>query len=139
MKQFIRNCMLIIGLLGAQGASAAEPNLDVNTPAVVAIKASMQGRHSQLQHHYSTGAVGFTADGFIAIKDSSAVPLKDRGGLSALVAAENTDRANLYKEIATANGHPEWQGEIQNTFAGRWIDKAQVGWFYQKAGAWVKK
>jgi len=67
------------------------------------------------------------------------VPLKDRGGLSALVAAENADRANLYKEIAIANGHSEWQTEIQNTFAGRWIDKAQAGWFYQKSGAWIKK
>jgi hypothetical protein len=45
----------------------------------------------------------------------------------------------LYKEIAAGNGHPEWQNDIQNTFAGRWIDKAQAGWHYQSGGAWVKK
>lgn len=139
MKKLIAKFVLVLGIFSSFVAAAAEPNLDVNTPVASAIKSSMQVRHGQLQGHYSAGAVGFTGDGFIAIKDSSAVPLKDRGGLSALVAAENADRANLYKEIATANGHPEWQGEIQNTFAGRWIDKAKVGWFYQKSGAWIKK
>jgi uncharacterized protein YdbL (DUF1318 family) len=99
----------------------------------------MQARHGQLSPHYSAGAIGLTKDGMIAVKDAAAVPLKDRGGLTGLVSAENADRTNLYKEIATANGHPEWQGDIQATFAGRWIDKAQGGWFYQGASGWVKK
>ena len=99
----------------------------------------MQARHSQLSPFYDSGAVGLTQDGKVAVKDAAAVALKDRGGLNSLVSAENADRAKLYKEIATANGHPEWQGDIQNTFASRWIDKAQSGWFYQNAGVWVKK
>ena len=120
-----------MSLLTANWLQAAEPNLDVNTPAIIAIKASMTARHSQLLMHYSSGAVGLTKDGFIAVKDATAVPLKDRGGINNLVSAENVDRAKLYKEIAAGNGHPEWQNDIQNTFAGRWIDKAQVGWYYQ--------
>jgi hypothetical protein len=99
----------------------------------------MQARHGQLASFYTSGAIGLTKDGLIAIKDASAVPLKDRGGLNGLVAAENADRNHLYKEIATANGHPEWQAEIQNTFASRWIDKAQSGWFYQGASGWTQK
>lgn len=99
----------------------------------------MQTRHAQMQSFYASGAIGLTQDGYIAVKDASAVPLSQRGGLAGLVKDENTDRTRLYKEIAAANGHPEWQGEIQSTFAGRWIDKAQGGWFYQKDGAWVKK
>ncbi|OYY02779.1 MAG: hypothetical protein B7Y72_07780 [Mehylophilales bacterium 35-46-6] len=83
--------------------------------------------------------MGLTKDGFIAIKDANAVPLAQRGALTSLVKDENADRANLYKEIAQANGHPEWQAEIQSTFAGRWIDKAQAGWWVQGAGGWVKK
>jgi len=59
--------------------------------------------------------------------------------LTGLVKEENAYRNKLYKEIAQANGHPEWQAEIQNTFAGRWIDKAQSGWWVQGAGGWVKK
>ena len=30
-------------------------------------------------------------------------------------------------EIARANGKPEWEGEIRNTFAQRWIEKASPG------------
>jgi uncharacterized protein len=139
MKKLLLSFMLLFNLFATNFVGAAEPNLDVNTPTIVAIKASMTGRHSQLLPHYNSGAVGLTKDGFIAIKDATAVPLKDRGGITGLVAAENTDRTKLYKEIAAGNGHPEWQNDIQNTFASRWIDKAQAGWFYQKAGAWAQK
>ena len=139
MNKLLLVFMLAISLLAANFTHAAEPNLDVNTPAIVAIKASMTARHNQLLPHYSSGAVGLTGDAFIAVKDATAVPLKDRGGINSLVADENSDRAKLYKEIAAGNGHPEWQNDIQNTFAGRWIDKAQAGWHYQSGGAWVKK
>jgi uncharacterized protein len=139
MKKILLSFVLFASLFAANFVGAAEPNLDVNTPTIVAIKASMTGRHSQLLPHYNSGAVGLTKDGFIAVKDATAVPLKDRGGINSLVADENSDRAKLYKEIAAGNGHPEWQNDIQNTFAGRWIDKAQAGWHYQSGGAWVKK
>ncbi len=138
MKKFLLSLLVIVSIFTANWVAAAA-DLEVNTPAISALKASMQARHSQLGPFYSSGAVGLTKDAFIAIKDATAVPLKDRGGFNSLVSAENADRTNLYKEIATANGHPEWQGDIQNTFAGRWIDKAQSGWFYQSGGGWVKK
>jgi uncharacterized protein len=129
----------IATLMFATNWATAAADLEVNTPAISALKASMQARHGQLSPFYDSGAIGLTKDGMIAVKDAAAVPLKDRGGLNSLVSAENADRAKLYKEIATGNGHPEWQGDIQNTFAGRWIDKAQSGWFYQGAGGWVRK
>jgi uncharacterized protein YdbL (DUF1318 family) len=118
---------------------SAAADLEVNTPAISAIKNSMQARHAQLAPNYASGAVGLTKDGLIAVRDATAVPLKDRQGINALVAAENNDRNALYKEIAAGNGHAEWEGEIRNTFAGRWIDKAQSGWWYQNNGSWVKK
>ena len=138
MKKLLLS-LIIVSLFATNFVGAAEPNLDVNTPAIIAIKASMTARHSQLLPHYNSGAVGLTGDAFIAVKDATAVPLKDRGGINSLVADENTDRTKLYREIAAGNGHPEWQNDIQNTFAGRWIDKAQAGWNYQSAGGWVKK
>ncbi len=139
MKNLLVGFVLLSSLLANNFVNAAEPNLDVNTPAIIAIKASMTARHSQLLPHYVSGAVGLTKDGFIAVKDATAVPLRERSGINSLVADENIDRAKLYKEIAAGNGHPEWQNDIQNTFAGRWIDKAQAGWHYQSGGAWVKK
>lgn len=139
MKKIILSLVMIFSVLLASQFAVAAADLEVNTPAITAIKSSMQARHGQLAAFYASGAVGLTKDGLIAVKDATAVPLKDRGALNGLVSAENADRNNLYKEIATANGHPEWQGEIQSTFAGRWIDKAQSGWFYQGAGGWTKK
>ena len=139
MKKLLISFMLILFSLFAATSVFAEADLDVNTPAINAIKASMQGRHSQLAPHYNSGAIGLTKDGFIEIHDTKAVPLKDRGGINSLVADENADRAKLYKEIATANKHPEWEGGIQGSFAGRWIDKAQVGWWYQGKDGWAKK
>jgi uncharacterized protein len=138
MKKIVLGVVFLSVILVTNWATAAA-DLEVNSPAIFTIKSSMQARHNQLSPFYTSGAIGLTQDGMIAVKDASAVPLKDRSGLNSLVAAENTDRAKLYKEIATGNGHPEWQGDVQNTFAARWIDKAQSGWFYQNAGAWVKK
>lgn len=138
MKKLLLSLVIIVSMFTASWVSAAA-DLEINTQAISALKASMQARHGQLSPFYSSGAIGLTKDGMIAVKDATAVPLKDRGALNGLVSAENADRANLYKEIATANGHPEWQGDIQNTFAGRWIDKAQSGWWYQGAGGWTKK
>ena len=139
MKKILLAFVMLTSLLTANFSQAAEPNLDINSPAIIAIKSSMTARHSQLLPHYLSGAVGITKDGFIAVRDATAVPLRDRGGINSLVSAENTDRSKLYKEIAAGNGHPEWEGDIRQTFAGRWIDKAQAGWHYQSGDAWVKK
>ncbi|MGQ0442137.1 MAG: YdbL family protein [Methylophilaceae bacterium] len=137
-KSIVSFLVLLVALFSVNWASA-EADLEINTPAINALKASMQGRHNQLAPHYNSGAVGLTKDGFIAVRDTTAVPLKDRQGINGLVTAENTDRAALYKEIANANKHPEWESSIRDSFAGRWIDKAQGGWWVQGAGGWVKK
>jgi uncharacterized protein YdbL (DUF1318 family) len=139
MQKLIMIFLVIAAALFSASWVNAAADLDVNTPAISAIKNSMQARHAQLAPHYTSGAVGLTHDGLIAVRDATAVPLKDRQGINALVAAENSDRSALYKEIAAGNGHPEWQGEVRNIFAGRWVDKAQSGWYYQKDGSWVKK
>ena len=139
MKKLITTFSLLLITLFTSSWVNAAADLEVNTPAISAIKNSMQARHPQLNPHYNSGAVGLTADGLIAVRDATAVPLRDRGGINSLVAAENSDRNALYKEIATGNGHPEWAGEIRTTFATRSVDKAQSGWYYQSAGGWAKK
>ena len=138
MKKILLSLFVIVSIFTANWVAAAA-DLEVNTPAIAALKSSMQARHGQLSPFYGAGAIGLTKDGMIAVKDATTVPLSQRGSLSGLVSAENADRANLYKEIAIANGHAEWQGDIQNTFAGRWIDTAQVGWWYQGKDGWAKK
>jgi uncharacterized protein YdbL (DUF1318 family) len=120
--------------------AVGQANLEINTPAINALQRSMQQRHTQLAPLYSSGAVGFARDGSIALRDAKAVPLAQRQQVNALIAAENQDRAALYREIARANGHPEWEADIRATFAQRWISRAQAGWYYQNAsGQWVRK
>lgn len=130
---------LALGLVYGS-AFAAAADLEINTPAITSLKSSMQQRHGQLNEYYNNGAVGLTRDGFIEVRDATAVNLAQRQSVNSKVAAENDDRRALYKEIAKANSHPEWEGEVRNTFAQRWIEKASPGWWYQNSsGSWVKK
>ena len=138
MKQMTK--LLWVVLIMFAGSAFAAADLEVNTPAIAALKTSMQARHNQLAAHYASGAVGQTRDGNVAVRDVGAVPLAQRQNVNGLVVDENRDRAALYREIARGNGHPEWEGEVRSTFAQRWINKAAGGWWVQNAGgAWVKK
>jgi uncharacterized protein YdbL (DUF1318 family) len=123
----------------AQAQDAA--NIDISSPEIRAIQGSMTARFSQLRRFFDGGALGLTQDGLIQIRDAASLPLPDRGLLNRLVAEDNKDRESLYTEIAKANGHPEWAGDIRKIFARRWVERgAQPGWYYQNAaGAWVQK
>jgi uncharacterized protein YdbL (DUF1318 family) len=136
----IARCGWLALLLLLAGQAWAQANLEVNTPAVAALVSSMQKRLAELGPFYANGAVGLTREGFVALREVNAVPLAQRQQINGLIAAENQDRAALYREIARANGKPEWENEIRTTFAQRWIDKAQGGWYFQSnAGAWTRK
>jgi uncharacterized protein YdbL (DUF1318 family) len=120
-------------------AQAADVNIDISSPPVKKIRDSMSTRHKQLAKYYGSGAIGLTQDALIDVRDLSAVPLPERNALRKLVADENADRQALYREIARANGHPEWEGDIRQVFAKRWIDKKQPGWYYVGSdGQWRK-
>lgn len=127
---------LLVPAAHAQGA----PDLNVSTPAIRQLVASMEARHGALSPHYASGAVGIGADGLLAVRDQNAIPLPERNAVRKLVAEENADRSALYDEIARANGKPEWAAQIKSTFARRWIDRAQGGWWFQdESGAWKQK
>jgi len=118
----------------------AAANLNVSTPAIRALTASMAKRQDALQPYYASGAVGMTRDGLITVRNPGAVALRERNQVKQLVADENRDRNALYGEIAKANGHPEWESEIRATFARSWVSNARDGWWYQDGkGNWVQK
>lgn len=120
-------------------ANAAEANININSPAINALQSQMKARHDNLKAYYDNGAIGLTGDGLVSVHDAKAIALKDRNKVNGLVAEENKDRKALYAEIARANGHPEWQDDIQDTFAKRWISNAAKGWWYQQGGSWKQK
>jgi uncharacterized protein YdbL (DUF1318 family) len=121
-------------------AAEAQADIDVSSPAIRALTASMKTRAADLAPFLDSGAIGLTSDGLVELRDVNSVPLADRTPARKLVSAENADRNALYAEIANANGHPEWESEIRSTFAQRWIANAHAGWYYKKgSGDWVKK
>jgi uncharacterized protein len=140
MRNPISRLMLLMILLPASFAGHTAADIEINTPAIASLKQSMQQRHNQLEPYYARGAVGLTRDGLIAMRDANALPLSARQPVNALIASENQDRNALYREIARANSHPEWEGDIRSTFGQRWIDLARPGWWYQAPnGSWVRK
>ena len=122
-------------------AQAAQPDMDISTPEIQSIRASMHSEFvSQVEPLLASGALGFTANGNIAVRDLAAVPLAQRPQVSQIVASANDQRAQLYAAIANANGHPEWEPRIRAVFAQTWIQEARSGWYYQdSSGAWKKK
>lgn len=122
-------------------AQAQTVDITIRTPAIQAIQDRMADRfQSSLEAHFDSGALGFGSDGLIVVRDASKVPLKDRVSVNQFVADDNRDRKAVYREISVANGHPEWEAQIRETFARQWIASAHKGWWYQGAdGAWKQK
>ena len=116
----------------------AAADLSVDSPEIRRIQSRMRQRFPQLVPLYNQGWIGIKADGFLTVRGK--VPLRERNKVNKLVAAENADRRSLYQAIANANGHPEWYGQIKDTFAARWVSHAHSGWWYQRLnGQWTQK
>ena len=131
---------ILAGIL-IPSAHAQSANIDIESPQINAIKQRMvQRQREHLADWLDAGAIGLDNSGLIAIRDRSAVSLAERRRLEQVVREENADRRAVYREIALANGHPEWEEQIRETFAKRWIANARSGWYYQDgSGAWQRK
>lgn len=122
-------------------AHAQNADITIRTPAIQAIQGRMASRfQGTLSAAFDAGALGFGRDGLIVVRDASKLGLKDRAAVNQAVAEDNRDRNAVYREIAIANGHPEWEGQIREVFARQWIASAKGGWWYQDAdGSWKQK
>ena len=122
-------------------AHAQSADITIKTPAIQAIQGRMAQRfQSQLAAQFDSGALGFGRDGLLVVKDATKLALKDRAAVQQAVAEDNRDRSAVYREIAVANGHAEWETQIREIFAKQWVASAHGGWWYQGAdGAWKQK
>jgi uncharacterized protein YdbL (DUF1318 family) len=123
------------------GEAHAAADISIRTPAIQAILSRMEARFDgTLRAHFDSGALGFTADGLVTVRDATKIGLKDRVAVNNAVAEDNRDRKAVYREMAVASGHEEWEDDIRDTFAKQWVDSAKSGWWYQNsAGAWKQK
>ena len=131
----------LLSLVGIGTAHAqAQPDITIKTPAIQAIQARMASRFdAQLRAGFDAGALGFAGDGTIVVRDAAKLALKDRVAVNQAVADDNRDRKAVYREVAVANGHPEWEAQIRDVFAKQWVASARAGWWYQSGGEWKQK
>ena len=122
-------------------SARAAADLNIATPAIQAIQARMAERFEKtLKRLFDNGALGLRNDGLIELREVSAIALPERAAAKQAVADENRDRDAVYREIALANQHPEWEDDIRATFAKQWIARAHPGWYFQNAaGEWQRK
>ena len=124
-----------------QDEAYAQADINITTPNIRALRASLEKRFEELRPFYEKGVVGVTNDGMIDIRSTEGLSLQEKAQINLLVKSENADRNELYKEIAKANNlPPEDVSEIRKLFANSWRDKARKAWWIQKDnGEWVKK
>ncbi|MDQ3056297.1 MAG: YdbL family protein [Pseudomonadota bacterium] len=127
-------------LIGIAPAYAQAPDITLKTPAIQAIQSRMESRFdSTLRAHFDSGALGFTGDGLVAVREASKISLGERVGVNQAVADQNRDSKAVYREVAVANGHPEWEEQIRGVFSKQWVESARNGWWYQSGGGWKQK
>jgi uncharacterized protein len=132
--------MAAVSSLGVNATTTPTHDVDVSTPAIVVIKKSLSARFKLLKPHLDSGAIGLTHDGLLAMRDLQAIALNETLKVEAIIAEENKDRASLYREIARANGRPDWESDLKSTFGERWISRAAPGWYHRdSAGKWIRK
>lgn len=132
--------MVLFGCLPALPATAAPFEFQIESPSIAAIRKSLADRFATLGEYIEAGVVGLTWDGNVALRDAEGMPSELRKLVEALVADENKDRLTLIREIARANGRPDWEENLRYTFAQRWIHRAPPGWYYRESnGRWVRK
>ncbi len=127
--------------IGVREAHAEEADINVSTPAIRALKNSIQQRAASIMPYLDNGNAGISNDGLLVTRSSEGLNLKQKAELKRLLKAENGDRELLYSEIAKANEFStDKVKDIKGLFAKSWIKKARPGWWVQGAdGTWSEK
>jgi uncharacterized protein YdbL (DUF1318 family) len=135
-----KRIMIHIASLVLPSAEAAV-DIEISTPAIRNLKASLKNRYGSLKPYYDKGVIGETNRGYIEIRDTGKLDLKQKGQIKRLSDDENADRRALYEEIIRANKlESKVLPEVERVFANSWRDNAKGnGWWIQKDdGAWTK-
>ena len=138
-SRFTFDPLALVGIGSAHAQS--QPDFNIQTPAITAIQNRMEQRFDAvLRAHFDSGALGFTSNGEVSVRDAGSIPMAQRAQVNQAVAEQNRDARAVYREIAVANGQPDWEPRIRQVFAEQWVQRAKGGWWYQDAGgSWRQK
>jgi len=136
--------MMAVLSLGATVAWAEDevPAPEITNPAIRKIIDSRAQRLDAVNRFKASGVVGENNTALLEIRDLDLVDgLRERAEVQRLVKAENSDRDQLFREIAAAKDVDLSQlPKIQQTYAQTLREKARPGaWIQLPDGEWVKK
>jgi uncharacterized protein YdbL (DUF1318 family) len=134
-KEFTQSSFSLIPMAYAQEEER------VSTPKIRALKQSLKDREPLLLPFFEKGNIGEGNDGFIHVRNEDNLSLKEKADLRRLTKDVNSDRENLYSEVANALDIDSGQiPRIQKIFAKRWIENSRTGWWIQKEDdQWERK
>ncbi len=122
-------------------AAYAQEEERVSSPKIRALKQSLKDKEPLLLPFFEKGNIGEGNDGFIQVRNETNLSLKEKADLRRVTKDVNSDRENLYSEVAKALEIDLGQiPRIQKIFAKRWIENSRTGWWIQKEdGQWERK
>ncbi len=96
---------------------------EVSNPTIRALKERMKTRFAQMKPYYLNGMLKEGDDGYVMLKSTEGLGLKERRDLKNFVGAENEDRRTLYEEISKALKIDAGQiKQVAEIFAKEWQD-----------------
>ena len=122
-------------------AYAGQAELEVSNATIRALKESIKARYPRLKPYLSSGALGESLQGYLVLKNTRGLSLRDRALVNRLMSAENRDREALYKSVAQALNIDKSQLlRLRKIFAQEWQKTAPPGtWVEEKPGNWLRK
>ncbi|MCX5815650.1 MAG: DUF1318 domain-containing protein [Proteobacteria bacterium] len=119
----------------------AQADITISTPAIRNIRQSMKESFQQLKPFYTRGSVGENNMGFVEVRNTSDLNMKEKADVTRLVDQLNKNRTALYAEIMKANKlDTNSLPQVQKIFANAWRSKSQTNWWIQNDnGVWEKK
>lgn len=119
----------------------AEDAFKVSSPKITALRDRLAKRLDEMLAHKRAGYIGEDNVGLLIVKDPAAVKPMLLPKVKKLVADENTDRADLYAEIARINGlKPAAMKDLGRTFGHSFQAESPAGtWIQADNGDWKQK
>ncbi|MDI6796304.1 MAG: YdbL family protein [Desulfatibacillaceae bacterium] len=132
-----------LALVGPASAHAQDSQAatSVSNASIRVEKDIITANHEQLKPHYQSGAVGIQNDGYITVRSTQGLAIRDVATLRRLVDADNQARKRLYAAVAQAlEIEPGELDKVAAIFADQWREKAPSGWWIQDGqGNWSAK
>jgi hypothetical protein len=101
--------------------AAAQDVTAVSNPTIRSLKQSMKDRFPQLKPWFGKAVLKEGDDGYVAVANEGPLSVREKGIVRNLVAAENKDRQDLYREVAKAlNIDPGQTDRVAAIFAVEW-------------------